>query len=87
MRYLSTRGGQGTGLVDAVMRGLAADGGLFVPDELPRLDASAVHGESFAEIAAEVSRRSSMAAGDGARTHLSRCVQFPAAAERARTEW
>ena len=54
MRYSSTRGGQGTSLVDAVMRGLAADGGLYVPDELPRFDASAVRGESLAEIAAEV---------------------------------
>jgi threonine synthase len=54
MRYSSTRGGQGTSLVDAVMRGLAADGGLYVPDELPRLNASAVRGESLAEIAAEV---------------------------------
>jgi threonine synthase len=54
MRYLSTRGGQGTSLVDAVMRGLAADGGLYVPDELPRFDASALRGESLAEIAAEV---------------------------------
>jgi threonine synthase len=54
MRYLSTRGGQETGLVDAVMRGLAADGGLFVPDELPRFDPNAIHGSSFAEIAAEV---------------------------------
>ena len=42
MRYLSTRGGQEAGLVDAVMRGLAADGGLFVPDELPRFDPAAV---------------------------------------------
>jgi threonine synthase len=54
MRYLSTRGGQGAGLVDAVMRGLAADGGLYVPDEMPRLDANAVQGESLAEIAAHV---------------------------------
>ena len=54
MRYSSTRGGQGTSLVDAVMRGLAADGGLYVPDELPRLNPSAVRGESLAEIAAEV---------------------------------
>jgi threonine synthase len=54
MRYFSTRGGQGTDLVDAVMRGLAADGGLFVPDELPRLDPEAVRGESLAEISAEV---------------------------------
>src|SRR6185503_16358454 len=29
-------------------------GGLYVPDELPRLEASAVRGESLAEIAAEV---------------------------------
>jgi len=54
MRYLSTRGGQGTDLVDAMMRGLAADGGLFVPDELPRFDPHAVRGESLAEISAEV---------------------------------
>ena len=54
MRYVSTRGGHGASLVDAVMRGLAADGGLYVPDELPRVDAGAVRGESLAEIAAEV---------------------------------
>ena len=54
MRYLSTRGGQETGLVDAVMRGLAADGGLFVPDELPRIDPASVRGESLAEIASQV---------------------------------
>ena len=54
MRYLSTRGGQGANLVDAVMRGLAADGGLYVPDEMPRLDANAVRGESLAEIATDV---------------------------------
>jgi len=54
MRYVSTRGGHGASLVDAVMRGLAADGGLYVPDELPRVDAGAVRGESLAEIAADV---------------------------------
>jgi threonine synthase len=54
MRYFSTRGGQEAGLVDAVMRGLAADGGLFVPDALPRFDPAAVRGESLAEISAEV---------------------------------
>ncbi len=54
MRYFSTRGGQEAGLVDAVMSGLAADGGLFVPDELPRFDPAALRGETLAEIAAEV---------------------------------
>ena len=54
MRYYSTRGGQETGLVDAVMRGLAADGGLYVPGELPRFEPGAVRGESLAEISAEV---------------------------------
>ncbi len=54
MRYQSTRGGQETGLVDAVLRGIAADGGLFVPDDLPRLDPKAVRGNSLAEIAVEV---------------------------------
>jgi threonine synthase len=54
MRYFSTRGGEPTGLVDAVMRGLASDGGLFVPDELPRFAPSDFRGESLAEISAEL---------------------------------
>src|SRR5690606_3044328 len=34
--------------------GLAADGGLYVPEELPRLDPERMRGESLAEIAAEL---------------------------------
>ena len=85
MRYLSTRGGQETGLVDAVMRGLAADGGLFVPDELPRFDPAAVRGESLAEISAEVLAPffAGLRPRARARRHLPRCVRFPAAAEAA----
>lgn len=39
MNYQSTRGGE-TGVSPslAILKGLAADGGLFVPEELPRLD-------------------------------------------------
>ncbi len=38
MRYVSTRGGvPPTGFADAVAAGLAPDGGLFVPEELPDL--------------------------------------------------
>ncbi len=54
MRYFSTRGGEETDLVDAVMRGLASDGGLFVPDELPRFAPGDFRGESLAEIATEL---------------------------------
>jgi threonine synthase len=54
MRYLSTRGGEQTDLVDAVMRGLAADGGLFVPDELPRFAPDDFRGDTLAEIATEL---------------------------------
>lgn len=54
MRFLSTRGGQETDLVDAIMQGLAADGGLFVPDAIPRHDPETIRGESLAEIAAEL---------------------------------
>src|SRR5690606_11754629 len=54
MRFFSTRGGEAVGLIDAVMRGLAPDGGLYVPDALPRIEPSDVRGESLAEIAAEV---------------------------------
>jgi len=45
MNYLSTRGGVAqTSLSDAILAGLAADGGLFVPASLPQLDASAFAG-------------------------------------------
>ena len=54
MRYLGTRGGESVGLVDAVMRGLAADGGLYVPEELPRFSAADFKGESLADIAADL---------------------------------
>jgi threonine synthase len=35
--YVTTRGGPAVALVDAVFGGLAPDGGLYVPSELPRL--------------------------------------------------
>jgi threonine synthase len=54
MRYQSTRGGEQAELVDAVMRGLAADGGLFVPEELPRFSPQDFRGNSLAEIATEL---------------------------------
>jgi len=54
VRFISTRGGQETDLTGAVMQGLAADGGLFVPDALPRIDPARIEGESLAEIAAEM---------------------------------
>jgi threonine synthase len=54
MRYLSTRSGEQTDLVDAVMRGLAADGGLFVPEELPRFSPESFRGNTLAELAPEL---------------------------------
>jgi threonine synthase len=54
MRYLSTRGGEEVGLLDALLRGLAADGGLYVPDELPRFTPRDFHGETLPAIAAEL---------------------------------
>ncbi|MGD8339629.1 MAG: threonine synthase [Gammaproteobacteria bacterium] len=54
MHFISTRGGQEADLIGAVMQGLASDGGLFVPDALPKLDPGQIEGESLAEIAAEL---------------------------------
>lgn len=52
MQFQSTRGGGATDLITAVMRGLAPDGGLYVPDALPRFDVAAFDGrDSLAEIA------------------------------------
>ena len=39
MRYVSTRGGQTVSLDDALVKGIADDGGLFVPVELPSFEA------------------------------------------------
>ena len=54
MRYLSTRNREEVGLLHAVMHGLAADGGLFVPEELPRFKPDDFRGETLAEIAVEL---------------------------------
>ena len=54
MRYLSTGGAYETDLIGAVSRGLAPDGCLYVPEELPRFDPDAIRGETVAGIAAEL---------------------------------
>jgi threonine synthase len=38
MRFRSTRGHQLVGLEEALLKGIADDGGLFIPDELPHFD-------------------------------------------------
>jgi threonine synthase len=57
-RYLSTRGGSyGLSFEDVVLKGLAHDGGLFIPEEIPRLPAdflSRWRDYSFQDIAYEV---------------------------------
>jgi threonine synthase len=54
MRFFSTRGGQETDLLGAVTQGLARDGGLFIPEHLPRRDPRALGGDTLADIAAEL---------------------------------
>ena len=54
MRYLSTRGGDDTDLLTAIMQGLAPDGGLYVPEELPHFEPESFRGDSLAEIATEL---------------------------------
>ena len=61
MRYISTRSepGHGQGLVfdDVLLAGLAPDGGLYVPEQIPKLPAgviSAVNGLSYSELAARL---------------------------------
>ena len=61
MRYISTRGGApAAGFLDAVLEGLAPDGGLYIPETWPQLTAAdfAAYGRmSYAELAADVLSR------------------------------
>jgi threonine synthase len=61
MRYISTRGeAPPIGFVDAVLAGLAADGGLYVPETWPQLspeEIAAFAGKPYAEVAAEILSR------------------------------
>jgi threonine synthase len=62
MRYISTRSGSGSeappiGFLDAVLAGLAPDGGLYVPESWPSFTAAeiaAFAGKPYAEVAATV---------------------------------
>src|SRR5690606_12415268 len=58
MRYVSTRGGApAVGFLDAVLGGLAPDGGLYVPEEWPsftREEIAGFAGRPYAEVAAAV---------------------------------
>jgi threonine synthase len=61
MRYVSTRGGApAVGFVDAVLAGLAPDGGLYVPDAWPSLSAGTIAGYAgrpYAEVAGDLISR------------------------------
>src|SRR5437868_15382988 len=58
MRYLSTRGASpAVGFVDAVLAGLAPDGGLYVPETWPQFSSAeiaAFAGRPYHEVAAAV---------------------------------
>ena len=57
MRYVSTRGGvQGLSFCDAVMMGLADDGGLLVPETIPDVseDLPQLADKSYVDLAAYV---------------------------------
>jgi threonine synthase len=60
VRYISTRGeAPPLGFIDVTLAGLARDGGLYVPEAWPRLDAGSIAafaGRPYAEVAHEVIR-------------------------------
>lgn len=57
-RYRSTRGTELVSFEEALLRGLATDGGLFVPDAIPRIDFSAIFpaSDDFSELGLETLR-------------------------------
>jgi len=55
MRYVSTRGGGAPQrFCDILLEGLAADGGLYVPEAYPRADLAAWRGLGYPDLAFEV---------------------------------
>jgi threonine synthase len=60
LRYVSTRGeAPPLDFVDVMLAGLARDGGLYVPESWPRLDAATIAGfagRSYAEVAVDILR-------------------------------
>ncbi len=52
MKYISTRGGgQPLKFEDVLLAGMAPDGGLYVPENWPSVDVSALKGKSYCEVA------------------------------------
>lgn len=56
MKFVSTRGSEPYSFCDAVTRGLAPDGGLFVPETLPQLDLKKIVNGDFIAVAVETLR-------------------------------
>ena len=74
MRYISTRGeAPSQGFIDVALAGLAPDGGLYVPERWPAIDAATIAryaGQPYAEVACDIMARftgGEIAAGDLAR--------------------
>ena len=79
MRFFSTQGAHETDFAGAVCQGLAPDGCLYVPEELPRFDPNDVQGESLEEIGAQLLApfaAGSPLAGD-VRTLCAQAFDFP----------
>jgi threonine synthase len=55
VRYVSTRGGAAPKrFTEILLEGLASDGGLYVPESIPRADLAAWRGLDYAELAARI---------------------------------
>ncbi len=54
MLYVSTKGGHKIDIVGALMQGLSPDGGLYVPKELPNINASQLHSETIPGFAVDL---------------------------------
>ena len=52
--YRSTRGGAAVGAPEAILAGIAPDGGLYTPEEFPAIDLNALSGASALAISSEI---------------------------------
>ena len=87
MRYVSTRGAApAVGLAEAIVAGLAPDGGLYVPDEMPRIDPAPLRGATQIEVGQAILRAFTTNSDPSPADAIAHAYETPVALTRCRDD-